>query len=418
MLTTRLFRLIKLLCDVISQTFRVPPPDVMEIRQKAGDIIPSIISSTAIIAGFMLLNSLQIATTEPRFVNVACDESGVILNPPRSFNPAYQYIYHFGKVNTSTKFVDIIRAVPSTVGDLHQCIFYANHAVTIPSKGLKVLEQKSLWKYIEGNLSLQGRKYFVAEFTFQRFNEEDMELLKETKYLIITLPKVIRQHYENQSKTESLRSKTQERELELEKLINEKNEQIIELSAKVQSLELTTKEKDHIIQAITNEKRQTYDELQHMKHEVTRLQATITQEREEAHNASKQHNANILQLQEARDAIAVKELLARNQKKDVEDQFQRYKIAQEQTCQQQVARIQEAHEEYKEAFTQAQTAQQHLKATVTQVEEERAKVKACELKIERSTEVANELKRKVKETDDSWFPPWVYKMLPFGYVQG
>ena len=48
--------------------------DVIEMRQKGGNIIPSIISSTAVIAGFMLLNTLQLPKDQPAFVNAAFDQ--------------------------------------------------------------------------------------------------------------------------------------------------------------------------------------------------------------------------------------------------------------------------------------------------------------------------------------------------------
>jgi hypothetical protein len=64
------FRLLEIMCQIVASTHAVPPPDVMEIRKKAGNIIPSIISTTALISGFMLLNMLQIANDGYKFVNV------------------------------------------------------------------------------------------------------------------------------------------------------------------------------------------------------------------------------------------------------------------------------------------------------------------------------------------------------------
>ncbi len=64
-------RLLKVICDVVSNVHGIPPLDILEIRKKAGNIIPSIISTTAVVAGFMLLNILQIPIENPNFVNMA-----------------------------------------------------------------------------------------------------------------------------------------------------------------------------------------------------------------------------------------------------------------------------------------------------------------------------------------------------------
>lgn len=59
-----------IMCQIVAATHEIPRPEVMEIRRKAGNIIPSIISTTAIISGFMLLNILQVANSSFKFANV------------------------------------------------------------------------------------------------------------------------------------------------------------------------------------------------------------------------------------------------------------------------------------------------------------------------------------------------------------
>jgi molybdopterin/thiamine biosynthesis adenylyltransferase len=184
-------------CDVLSTIYQIPTPTVLEIRKKAGSIIPNIISTTCIIAGWMLLNSTQIAIAAQQrkdlnFINAYYGQAMTWHSLPtrydskrRSTGEDPSYIFHLSEITVQTTFQEVFSKVISPA--MEQITLYGNSTLEVPRRNYSNIKDSPFLQYVLKHIMLGDRKYLVAEVLFQQLSSE-RRLLKETKFLIITLP--------------------------------------------------------------------------------------------------------------------------------------------------------------------------------------------------------------------------------------
>jgi molybdopterin/thiamine biosynthesis adenylyltransferase len=183
-------RLLDVICQLVATTHNIPHPDIMEIRKKAGNIIPNIISTTAIISGFMQLNTLQLANNSLKFVNVNYGQAFVQHFRAEDPTPDRKSIHYFREMHSFTQFKDLIAAVPTPYPDIEECTIYGSSKVVLTGKAITRIANARALRYLLSHASLGGRRHVVMELVFRKLERQEgqIRIFRRTKFLISSLP--------------------------------------------------------------------------------------------------------------------------------------------------------------------------------------------------------------------------------------